>query len=60
MSDDLAYALVVTGGGTFFFIAWWLLCFTIRNGIDGTRAMVAFLHSRKKHKWRKIMIGGWR
>lgn len=60
MDADLAYALTVTGGGCFFFIAWWLFVFTIRNGIDGTRALVAFLHSRKKRKWRRILIGTWR
>lgn len=60
MSDDLAYALTVTGGGCFFFIAWWLFVLLVRGGIDGVRDLVAFLHSRKKHKVRRIFIGNWR
>lgn len=57
---DLDYALRVSGGALFFFVAWWIFCFTVRNGIDGTKAIIAFLHSKQKHKWRKIFIGNWR
>ena len=58
--DDLSYALAVTGGGTFFFIAIWLFVLFVRGGIGSVKAMVAFLHSREKHKWRRICIGTWR
>lgn len=57
---DLDYALRVTGGGCFFFIAWWIFVFVVRNGIDGTKAAIEFLHSHKKRKWRRIFIGDWR
>lgn len=60
MDADLSYALSVTGAGFFAWVGIWIFCFTIRNGIDGTRALVAFLHSRKKNKWRHIFIGDWR
>jgi hypothetical protein len=58
--DDLSYALAVTGGGTFFFIAIWAFVFLVRNGIDGYRSLEKFLLSNKRHKWRKIFIGTWR
>lgn len=57
---DLDYALRVTGGGCFFFIAWWLFVFFIRNGIDGVRALERFLLSKKRHKVRRLFIGTWR
>lgn len=58
--DDLSYALTVTGGGTLFFLAWWMLVFFIRNGIDGCRELEKFLLSKRKHKVRKLFIGTWR
>lgn len=60
MDADLAYALRVTGGGCFFFIAWWVFCLFVRGGIDGVKALVAFLHSDKPHKVRRLFIGDWR
>jgi hypothetical protein len=58
--DDLSYALAVTGGGTFFFIAIWVIVFSIRGGIDGYRAFERFLLSKKRHKVRRLFIGTWR
>jgi hypothetical protein len=60
MMDDLSYALAVTGGGTFFFIAWWVFVLLVRGGIGGVKALVAFLHSNQKHKVRRLFIGDWR
>jgi hypothetical protein len=58
--DDLSYALAVTGGGTFFFIAWWAFVFFVRGGVDGYRALEKFMLSKRKHKVRKLFIGNWR
>ena len=60
MNADLAYALRVTGGGFFAWVAIWAVCFLVREGIEGYRALEKFLLSKKRHKWRKIFIGGWR
>jgi hypothetical protein len=58
--DDLSYALAVTGGGAFFFIAWWAFVFLVRGGITGYRAMGKFMASKEKHKVRRLFIGNWR
>lgn len=60
MSVDLAYALAVTGAGFFAWVGIWAVCFLIREGIDGYRALEKFLLSSRKHKWRKALLGGWR
>jgi hypothetical protein len=52
--------LAVTGGGTFFFIAWWAFVFFVRGGIDGVRALEKFLLSKRKHKVRRLFVGNWR
>ena len=58
--DDLSYALTVTGGATFAFLGWWFLCFFIRQGINGCRALEKFMLSKKRHKVRRLFIGDWR
>ena len=58
--DDLSYALAVTGGGTFFFIAWWVFVLFVRGGIEGVRALEKFLLSKRKHKIRHLFIGDWK
>ena len=60
MNADIQYTLNVCGAGLLAFIAWWGFCFLVREGIDGYRALDKFLRSNRKHKWRKIFIGGWR
>lgn len=33
--DTLRYALMVSGGGAMFMAAWWIVCFLVRQVIDG-------------------------
>ncbi len=57
---DIQYALSVCGGAVLFFIAWWLFCFLVRNGIDGTRKAIRFARSHKRMPIRKWFIGDWK
>jgi len=60
VNADLSYALAVTGAGFFAWVGIWAVCFLIREGIDGYRALEKFLLSSRKHKWRRVFIGTWR
>jgi hypothetical protein len=51
---------MVTGAGTFAWLAIWGVCFFIRQGIDGFRKLEKFLLSKKRHKVRRLLIGNWR
>jgi hypothetical protein len=57
---SLQYAFIVTGAGTLFVIAWWVFCFTVRNGIDGLRAMSKAIAEKRKLDVRKIFLGDWK
>jgi hypothetical protein len=59
-SKDVQYALTVSGGALWFGVFWWVMCFILRNGIDGTRAAVKAINRRDWKRIRRIFLNGWR
>ena len=59
MDKDLAYALVAIGGGTLFFVAWWIFCIALRLGIDGLSAASRALNEKRFPELKKILLGTW-
>lgn len=40
--------------------AWWIFCFVVRNGIDGTKAAARALYNRKSIPLRLILLNRWK
>jgi len=59
-SSDWQYALDVCGGALIFGCSWWAFCFLVRNGIDGSKAVVRAIKHRKPLLIRKILLGEWK
>lgn len=60
MNADLNYLLCVLGGGVIFFIAWWMFCILVRNGIDGIRFLLKYIGEGKRVNIRRFFIGDWK
>lgn len=58
--DNITYLIDVVGGMTIFSGAWWVLCFAVRNGIDGGKAVSRAIRERKPLMLGKILTGGWK
>jgi hypothetical protein len=59
--SDLQYAFVVLGGMLILVLLPWLLfCFVMRNGIDGTKAVVRAIKHKKPLQVGAILIGKWK
>jgi hypothetical protein len=55
-----AYLFAVSGGGALFFVAWWLFCILVRNGIDGVAALSKAVGERRWPDAKKILLGTWK
>ena len=58
--DTVTYLLDVTGGMVIFAVLWWTLCFAVRNGIDGSKAVAWAIRERKPLQLGRILTGGWK
>ena len=58
--DTTTYLLDVTGGMVIFTAAFWALCFAVRNGIDGGKAVARAIRERKPLELGRILTGGWK
>jgi hypothetical protein len=59
-TTTLTYLLDVTGGMVIFALAWWVLCFITRNGIDGSKFIVRAIKEKKPFHAINILTGYWK
>jgi len=59
-NPDLQYAFTVTGAATMFAIAWWVVCFVLRNGIDGLKRALRAIGDRRWPDARRLFLGSWK
>ena len=59
-SKDVQYLIDCAGGAAIFVCAWWVFCIMVRNGIDGSKAVVRAIKHKKPLVIRKILLGSWK
>jgi hypothetical protein len=59
-ASDVTYLIDVVGFGVIMAVCWWSFCLIVRNGIDGTKAVVRAIKHKKPLQVGVILIGKWK